>query len=184
MLNNPEIGRCSLFPSDSVKESFLVNEYLSCEYINYCLRMLMNWIDKYELLSTIWVVGLRPLDCWDRVFKFHWKHGCSSPVFVAFGVGNVLCDGLFTRPEESYRVCLILCGLETSTASRPRPNLGCCATDHKYKQHNKQGVVGTKKYASISTLNKHCATHSKGMDRDGFQPNVYLSQLGKQICTK
>ena len=27
--------------------------------------------------------------------------------------------------------CLILCGLETSTMRRPRPELGCCVTETK-----------------------------------------------------
>jgi hypothetical protein len=62
-------------------------------------------------------------------------------VFVVFGVGSVLCDGLFTRPEESYRVFLMVCDLETSTVSRSRPDLVCWATDHKYKQPNKEGDV-------------------------------------------
>jgi hypothetical protein len=70
--------------------------------------MPMKLKDICKMLSAIWVVGLRPLDCWDGVFKSHWKHGCSFLVFVVFGVGSVLCDGLFTRPEESYRLCLIL----------------------------------------------------------------------------
>jgi hypothetical protein len=33
----------------------------------------------------------------------------------------VLCDELFTLIEESYRVCLIVCDIETSTVRRLRP---------------------------------------------------------------
>jgi hypothetical protein len=45
-------------------------------------------------------------------------------------VGRVFCDELITR-SEFYRVCvcLIVCDLNTSTMRRPRPDLGCCATE-------------------------------------------------------
>jgi hypothetical protein len=48
-------------------------------------------------------------------------------------VGSGLCDELITRSEESYRVyvCLIVRDLETSTMRRPRPELGCCATEEE-----------------------------------------------------
>jgi len=40
-----------------------------------------------------------------------------------------LCDGLITRPEESYRMwCIVVCDLETSSRMRrPWPVLGCSA---------------------------------------------------------
>jgi len=46
-----------------------------------------------------------------------------------------LCDGLITRPEDSYRVCYV-CDREVSIM-RPRPTSGCCAmegrdTDYRY----------------------------------------------------
>jgi hypothetical protein len=44
-----------------------------------------------------------------------------------------LCERLIARSEESYVVCvcvcLIVCDIETSTLTRPRPDLGCCATE-------------------------------------------------------
>ena len=44
--------------------------------------------------------------------------------FVLSGRG--LCDGLITRPEESYRLwCVVVCDLETSSRMRrPWPALG------------------------------------------------------------
>jgi len=43
--------------------------------------------------------------------------------------GRGLCDGLITRPEESYRLwCVVLCDQETSRMRRPWPALGCSAT--------------------------------------------------------
>jgi len=39
--------------------------------------------------------------------------------------GIVLCDGLITRPEESYRLyCVVVCDLETSWMRRPWPTWG------------------------------------------------------------
>ena len=43
--------------------------------------------------------------------------------------GRGLCDGLMTRPEESYRLwCVVVCDLETSRMRRPWPALGRSAT--------------------------------------------------------
>jgi hypothetical protein len=55
------------------------------------------------------------------------RHGRSSVVFLVCCAGSGLCDELFTRSEESYRlwVCLTECDLETSTRRQPRPELLC-----------------------------------------------------------
>jgi len=43
--------------------------------------------------------------------------------------GRGLCDGLITRPEESYRLCCaVVCDLETSRMGRPWPALAHSAT--------------------------------------------------------
>ena len=46
---------------------------------------------------------------------------------------DVICDELITGSEKSYwvRVRLIVRDLETSTMRRPRPEMGCCATQKK-----------------------------------------------------
>jgi hypothetical protein len=47
--------------------------------------------------------------------------------------GRGLCDGLITRPEESYRLwCVDMCDLETSWMRRPWHTGGCCAKRKKY----------------------------------------------------
>jgi hypothetical protein len=39
--------------------------------------------------------------------------------------GRGFCDGLITRPEESYRLwCVIVCDLETSRLRRLKPASG------------------------------------------------------------
>jgi hypothetical protein len=53
-------------------------------------------------------------------------------VCCVFCVGSDHCDKLITRSEESYRVCLIVCDLETSTMELYSPDLGCCGTENMY----------------------------------------------------
>lgn len=46
--------------------------------------------------------------------------------------GSILAEGmdeLITRSEESCRVCLIVCDMETSKLRRPIRNLGCWAVE-------------------------------------------------------
>jgi hypothetical protein len=43
---------------------------------------------------------------------------------LLFGVGKGLCDELITCSAESYRVCISVCDLETSTMTQPRPQVG------------------------------------------------------------
>jgi hypothetical protein len=59
-------------------------------------------------------IDLRPLACWDLVFEYHRRHGWMSVVNVVC----CLCDGLATRPEESYRLWrVVVCDKETSSMS-------------------------------------------------------------------
>jgi hypothetical protein len=45
-------------------------------------------------------------------------------------LGRGLCDGLITRPENSYRLwCVVVCDLETSGMRRPWPVLGRSAKE-------------------------------------------------------
>jgi len=78
---------------------------------------------------TVKGIGLHPLDCWDCGFESRWEHRYSSLVFAVICVCSVLRGGLITRLEDSYRLCLIMCDLKTSTMRRPGPELGSCATD-------------------------------------------------------
>jgi hypothetical protein len=51
--------------------------------------------------------------CWDRRFESRWGHRCLSVVFVVRCVGMYFCDGLITHSEESYRLYVPVCDLET-----------------------------------------------------------------------
>jgi len=58
---------------------------------------------RNKVHPAIWEVlgvGLQPLDCWDR---------SSKSLSVMFVVCCVSSDGLITRWEETYRVCVCVC---------------------------------------------------------------------------
>jgi len=72
------------------------------------------------------------------VFESHRGHGCSSVLCVCCVLsGRGVCDGLITRPEESYRLwCVVVLDLETSIMRRPWPPRGLLRqkqTSHKLK---------------------------------------------------
>jgi hypothetical protein len=61
--------------------------------------------------------------------------------------GRGLCDGLITRPEESYQLwCVVVCDLETSGLRRPWPTGGCRA---KIKQTNPHRTTKGLGYVTI-----------------------------------
>jgi hypothetical protein len=76
---------------------------------------------------AVWGVCLRPLACWDCGFESHpgaWKSFCRECCVLS---GRGLCDGLITRPEESYWLWrVVVCDLETSWMRRHWPNGGRC----------------------------------------------------------
>jgi len=66
----------------------------------------------------------RRLRFWVRISPGAWMSACCERCVLS---GSGLCDTLFTRPEESYRLWYV-CYLETSRMRRPWPALGCSAT--------------------------------------------------------
>ena len=71
----------------------------------------------------------RLLRLWVRIPPGAWKFVCCECCVM---LGRGLCDGLITRPEESYRLwCVVVCDLETSWMRRPTG--GCCAKTNKPK---------------------------------------------------
>jgi hypothetical protein len=64
----------------------------------------IKWVSEWADLCGRAV--LQPLDLWGRVFESRWWHARSSLLFVVCCIGSGLCDGLITRSEESYRVCV------------------------------------------------------------------------------
>jgi hypothetical protein len=70
--------------------------------------------------------------------------------------GRGLCDGLITRPEESYRLWgVVVCDQETSKAWRLKPATGLWKYNHNgfWRQENKQ-----KNFGCIIKINsQYCA---------------------------
>jgi len=74
----------------------------------------------------------RLMRLWVRIPPEAWFICCECCILSDRG----LCDGMITRPEESYRLWFVVeCDLETSRMRRPWPALGRSAT--KKKPYNK-----------------------------------------------
>ena len=73
--------------------------------------------------SKTWVARL--LILWVRIPPGAWMCVCCECCVLS---GRGFCDGLITRPKESYRLwCVVVCDLETPWMGRPWPTGGCCA---------------------------------------------------------
>jgi len=61
----------------------------------------------------------RPLRLWVRIPPRAWMFVCLGCCVLS---GRGVCDGLITRPEESYRLwCVVACDQETSKLRRLKP---------------------------------------------------------------
>jgi hypothetical protein len=86
-----------------------------------------------------WPCGLTPRSATDVLLGLQVRIQLRVWIFdVVCCVASGLCDGLITRSEESYDVCVCVClclilyDLET-TMSRARLQLGCCTRgDYTY----------------------------------------------------
>jgi hypothetical protein len=85
-----------------------------------------------------WPRGLRRgssaahlLGLWVRIPHRAWMSVCCECCVLS---GRGLCDGLVTRPEESYRLWCVsnVCDREASIIRRPRPPRGCRAIGKKF----------------------------------------------------
>ena len=91
-------------------------------------RTIQIYDSKAVRSRSRWPRGLRRRSaaCWDCGFETRreaWISACCK-CWELWGRG--LCDGLITRPGESYRQwCVVVCDLETSRIRRPWPALGC-----------------------------------------------------------
>ena len=92
-----------------------------------------------------WPCGLRCrssaarlLRSWVRIPPGAWMFVCYECCVLS---GRGLCDGLITRPDESYRLWLVVvCDLETSKTRRLKPATGLWKYSHNglWRQENKQ----------------------------------------------
>ena len=78
---------------------------------------------KCVVSRSQWPTGLRRRSAADRLLRLRvrippgaWMFFCCECCVLS---GRGLCDGLITRPEESYRLwCVLVCDLETSGMRR------------------------------------------------------------------
>jgi hypothetical protein len=67
-----------------------------------------------------------------------------------------LCDGLITRPEESYRLwCVVVCDLETSSVRRLWPTGDCCAKNKRRHDSRRETNSSLNLVNSLSLLNRN-----------------------------
>jgi len=84
-----------------------------------------------------WQRGLRRrsaaaclLRLWVRIPPVAWMSVCCECCVLS---GRGLCDGLITRPEESYQLwCVVVCDLWISRMRRPWPTFGRSAQKQSY----------------------------------------------------
>jgi len=105
-----------------------------------CTRVCVN-ISRIPtvMCRSQWPRGLRRrsaaarlLRLWVRIPQGAWMFVCSECFVLS---GRRLCDGLITRPEESYRLwCVVVCDLETSRMRRPWPTGGGAVMPKTNKQ--------------------------------------------------
>ena len=76
----------------------------------------------------MWPTGLRRRSAAARLLRLRvripqgaWMSVCCECCVLS---SRGLCDGLITRPEESYRLWCVVCDIETSWMRRPWPNGG------------------------------------------------------------
>ena len=105
----------------------------SCEIHVIRVRLIWNWnfLDRISKNTQIysrsqWPRGLRHrssaarlLRLWVRIPPEAWLFFCCECCVLS---GRGLCDGLITRPEESYRLWrIVVCDQETSKTRRLKP---------------------------------------------------------------
>jgi hypothetical protein len=87
------------------------------------------WYCDYCTCRSQWPCGLRRrfsaarlLRSWFRILPVAWMIVCCECCVLS---GRGLCDGLITRPEESYRLWrVVVCDQETSKTRRLKPATG------------------------------------------------------------
>ena len=100
----------------------VINPFKSGIYPNNILKCRSRWPRGLRRRSA----AARLLRLWVRIPPEAWKFVCCECCVLS---GRGLCDGLITRPEESYRLwCVVVCDLETSWMRWPWPTgrMGGC----------------------------------------------------------
>ena len=103
-----------------MKFNFLKVGFYHPETFVYCI---------FDILRSQWPRGLRRRSSAARLLRLSVRTPPGAWMFVCCECcvlsGRDLCDGLITRPEESYRMWrVVVCDQETSKTRRLKPALG------------------------------------------------------------
>ena len=106
----------------------------SCSTFYFVRSSNTNCRSQWPRGLRLWSRAARLLWSWVRIPPGAWISVCCECCLLS---GRGLCDGLITRPEESYRLwCVVVCDLEkqTSWMRRPRPTGGGFIAPRKKKK--------------------------------------------------
>ena len=126
---------CSLCVCDTptVSEPFVPINWDLYTSIAFLHQVPKIAVSKRRKCQSQWRRRLRRRSATAHLFRFWVRIPPEAWISVCFECcvlsGRGLCDGLITRPEESYRLwCVVVCDLETSWMTRPWLNWGggCC----------------------------------------------------------
>jgi hypothetical protein len=96
--------------------------------IIYLMIRLCDYFSLLYISTSQWLRGLRRKSAATRPLRLQVRNppGACMSVCCKYCVlsGRILCDELIPCPEESYRMCCVVCDLETSWMRRPWPTGG------------------------------------------------------------
>ena len=118
----------------------------------------------------------RLLRSWVRIPSVAWIFVCCECRVLS---GGGLCDGLITRPEESYRLwCVVVCDLETARMRRSWPTGGCCT------KRKKEGCYFMFSAESVF-INPPPRLHTQLKGKILYQSGLYISfQMSQRRISK
>ena len=148
---------------------------------------MVYYTNIFPLCRSQWPRGLRRrsaaarlLRLWVRIPPRSWMSVCCECCVLS---GRGLCDGLITRPEESYRMwCVAACDLETSWMRRPWPTGGFCAKKRKNSYCKNQQNLSFTQYYYKRIREGECYRHGRCGKCRGNVSSLTFTHIGnKQI---
>jgi len=117
---------------------FWITSYLNeCVYVPFLKIICHTWHEsrfQWPRDLKLCSAAARLLRLWVRIPPGSWMDVCCERFVLS---GKCLCDGMITRPVESYRLwCVVVCDLNTSWMRRPWPAGGCCARNKQTRHEN------------------------------------------------
>ena len=137
----------------TARDLFL-NVRMKC-FVNYRFAVYIERRSQWPRTLSRRSAAARLLGLWVRIPPGAWMFVCCECRVFS---GRGLCDGLITRPEESYRLCcVVVCDPETSFIKKSWPT-GCCSAKKNKPLTASQNALafqpaGPDGYSTASFLN-------------------------------